>query len=202
MKLYYATGACSLASHIILIEAGVDADLVKVSTKTHLTQDGRDFYAVNPKGYVPALELDGGEILTEGPAIMQFIADTHPDAGLAPAPGTLERARLQEQLTFIGTEIHKSFSPLFSPAMPDDVKATFRDRIASRLDLVERGLSDGREYLLGDRFSVADAYLFVVANWGPGVGVDLARWPSLAAHHARVAARPAAQAAMKAEGLA
>ena len=201
MKLYYAPGACSLASHIIMREAGIDPVLVKVSTKTHELEDGGDFYTVNPKGYVPALELDNGEILTEGPAIMQFIADVHPEAKLTPPPATLERARLQEQLTFIGTEIHKSFSPLFSPTMPDEAKAAFIAKIAERLDLVEKHLSDGRGYLLGDHFSIADAYLFVVVNWAPAVGIDLARWPSVAALHARVVARPAAQAAMRAEGL-
>jgi len=201
MKLYFAPGACSLASHIVLREAGIEPSLVKVSTKTHQTEDGGDFYAINPKGYVPTLELNGGEILTEGPAIMQYVADLHPTTGLAPAPGTLERARLQEQLAFIGTEIHKSFSPLFTPGMPEEAKATFRDKIAGRFDLVENGLADGRPYLLGDRFSVADAYLFAVSNWAPGVGIELSRWPKLAALQARVAARPAAQAAMAAEGL-
>ena len=201
MKLYYAPGACSLASHIIMREAGIDPVLVKVSTKTHELEDGGDFYTVNPKGYVPALELANGVILTEGPAIMQYIADAHPEAKLAPPPATLERARLHEQLTFIGTEIHKSFSPLFSPTMPDEAKAAFIAKIADRLDLVEKHLSSGRDYLLGDRFSIADAYLFVVVNWAPALGIELARWPSVAALHARVAARPAAQAAMKAEGL-
>lgn len=201
MKLYFSPGACSLASHIVMREAGIDPTLVKVSTKTHQTEDGGDFYAINPKGYVPALELNDGAILTEGPAIMQYIADAHPQAHLAPPAGTLERARLQEQLAFIGTEIHKAFSPLFSPSIPDDVKASFVDKIGDRFDLVEKGLGDGRAYLLGDGFSIADAYLFAVSNWAPGVGIDLARWPKLAALQARVAARPTAQAAMKAEGL-
>jgi glutathione S-transferase len=201
-QLYYSPGACSLAPHIVLREAGAAFDLVKVSTKTHELEAGGDFYAINPKGYVPALGLPGGEVLTEGPAISQYIADLHPAANLAPPAGTLERARVQEWLTFIGTELHKSFAPMFTPGATDEQKARAKDQIVSRMGFVEKALSDGRSYLVGDSFTVADAYLFVIANWARFIGMDFAPWPSLAAFQGRVAARPAVQAALKAEGLA
>jgi glutathione S-transferase len=200
-KLYYSPGACSLAPHIVLREAGAGFDLVKVSTKTHELEGGGDYYAINPKGYVPALGLPNGEVLTEGPAITQYLADLHPAAKLAPAAGTLERARLQEWLTYIGTELHKSFGPMFTPGASDEQKAQAREKVVSRFGFVEQALSDGRAYLQGDAFSIADAYLFVIGNWARFVGIDLGQWPNLAAFQGRVAARPAVQAAMKAEGL-
>ena len=202
MKLYYAPGACSLASHITLREVGADFDLEKVDVRQKKTERGADFRAINPKGYVPALGLRNGEVLTEGAAILQFIADQHPKAGLAPAAGTLERARLQEQLNFIASELHKAFSPLFNPALTEAEKAAAKERVGQKLDLVETFLSDGRSHLLGDSFSVADAYLFTVVNWAGHTGIDLERWPHIAAFQQRIAAREAVQEAMKAEGLA
>lgn len=200
MKLYYAPAACSLSPHIVLREAGLPVDLVKVSTKTHQTADGGDFYAINPKGYVPVLEWDDGERLTEGPAIVQWIADQAPDKGLAPPAGTRERARLQEWLNYITSEVHKGFSPLFNPTATEDMKAAAKAAVERRLAWVDSQLV-GRDYLLGSAFSVADAYLFTVANWGQYVGIDVAQWPTLAAYLQRVAARPAVQAALRAEGL-
>ena len=202
MKLYYSPGACSLASHITLREVGAAFDLEKVDVKQKKTERDADFWAINPKGYVPALALDGGEVLTEGAAILQFIADQHPKAGLAPAAGTLARARLQEQLNFVASELHKAFSPLFNPAITDAEKATAKARVGQKLDLVESLLSDGRSYLVGDSFSVADAYLFTVVNWTGHTGIDLERWPHVAAFQQRIAARETVQAALKAEGLA
>ena len=201
MKLYYAPGACSLSPHISLREAGVSFDLEKVDTSTRRTERGADYLSINPKGYVPALQLDGGEVLTEGAAVVQFIADSHPDAGLAPAGGTLERARLQEHLNFIASEMHKAFTPLFDPSAPEAAKQAAPAAVARRLDHVERLLADGRAHLLGERFSVADAYLFTVASWTGPTGIGLDRWPRLASFVARVAARPSVQAAMRAEGL-
>ena len=198
--LYGSPGSCSLASHIVLREAGVDFNLVKVNLKAHETENGRDFYAINPKGYVPALELETGDVLTEGPAITQYIADTHPYANLAPTPGTVERAKVQEDLTFIGTEVHKSFAPLFNPANSDEVKQAAKDKIASRFDLLEQRLSGGKDYL-HSAFSIADAYLYVMTRWATGMGLDLARWPHLVAYKDRVAARPHVQEALAAEGL-
>lgn len=202
MKLYYSPGACSLASHITLREAGAAFDLEKVDLKHKKTERDADFTAINPKGYVPTLTLDGGEVLTEGTAILQYIADQHPAAGLAPAAGTLARARLQEQLNYVATEIHKAFSPLFNPATGEAEKTAAKARIAQRLDLVERLLADGRRYLSGDSFSVADAYLFTIVNWTGATGIALDPWPQLAAFQQRVAGREAVQAALKAEGLA
>lgn len=202
MKLYYMPGACSLASHITLREVGAAFDLEKVDAKQKKTERGADYTAINPKGYVPALALDNGELLTEGVAIMQYIADQNPKAGLAPAAGTLARARLQEQLNFVAAELHKAFSPLFNPSLPESDKAAARERVGQKLDLVEQLLSDGRSYLVGDNFSVADAYLFTVTNWTGPTGIGLDRWPHLAAFQQRIAARETVQAALKAEGLA
>jgi glutathione S-transferase len=201
MKLYYSPGACSLASHICLREAGAPVDLVKVDLGSKKTETGGDFRAVNALGYVPVLELDDGTRLTEGPAIMQWIADQFPQAGLAPAAGSLARTRLQSWLNFISTEVHKGFSPLFNPDTPDAYKEMCRNRLATRLDYVNEELGK-RSYLTGERFSVADAYLFVCSGWGQHVGVDIHRWPNLVAFRARVAGRAAVQAALKAEGLA
>lgn len=200
MKLYYSPGACSLAPHIVLREAGIAAELVKVDMATKHTDDGRDFRLVSPNGYVPALEIEPGFVLTEGPAIMQLIADKAPGAQLAPANGTPARYQLQEWLNFITAEIHKGFSPLFKPAMPEQAKALFVEQLGQRFDVVERRLAQD-DYLMGERFTVADAYLFVTTNWAGYLGVKLDRWPALNAFRARVAARPAVQAAMAAEGL-
>jgi glutathione S-transferase len=200
MKLYYSPGACSLSPHIALREAGLAFEPVLASTKTHQLPDGSDFYDINPLGYVPVLELDDGTRLREGPAIVQYIADLVPTKNLAPANGTLARYRLQEWLTFIGTEIHKTFSPLFNPAMPNEARQILREKLASRYEWVDEQL-EGKEYLLGDHFSVADAYLFAVTRWAKPPNVDISGRKNLVAHHARIAARPAVHEALKVEGL-
>ena len=200
MKLYYSPGACSLSPHIALREAGLAFEAVLASTKTHKLNDGTDYYGINPLGYVPLLELDDGTRLAEGPAIVQYIADQAPQKNLAPANGTLARYRLQSLLTFIGTELHKTYSPLFNPATPEEYKTIARDKLVSRYKWVDAQL-EGKQYLTGDHFTVADGYLFTVTNWAPKVGVDLAPYKNVAAFVARVAARPAVQEALKAEGL-
>lgn len=200
MKLYYAPGACSLAPHIVLREAGIAVELVKVDTATKRSADGRDFLAISPNGYVPALEIEPGFVLTEGPAIMQLIADKAPGAGLAPANGSVERYQLQSWLNFITAEIHKGFSPLFKPAMPEEAKTLFVEQLGQRFDVIERHLAQ-HDHLVGERFTVADAYLFVTTNWAGYLGIGLERWPAINAFRARVASRPAVQAAMAAEGL-
>jgi glutathione S-transferase len=200
MKLYYSPGACSLSPHIALREAGLNFDLALASTKTKKLADGSDFYQINPKGQVPVLELDNGERLTEGPAIVQYIADQAPTSKLAPPAGSLQRYRLMEWLNFITSELHKSYSPLFNPAMPEEGKAVYRARISERLQWVDSQL-EGKSYLLGDEFSVADAYLFTVTNWSKVVGVDMGALKNLNAFRDRVSARPAVKAAMEAEGL-
>ncbi|MCV2370735.1 glutathione transferase GstA [Roseateles oligotrophus] len=200
MKLYYSPGACSLSPHIALLEAGLKFDLVLASTKTKKLADGSDFMLINPKGSVPVLELDNGERLTEGPAIVQYIADQAPAKQLAPANGSMARYRLQEWLNFITSELHKGFSPLFNPATTEEYKPQVRAKLAERFAWVNEQL-EGKQYLMGEQFSVADAYLFVVSNWGQYVGVDVAGYPNLVAFRARVAARPAVIAAMTAEGL-
>lgn len=200
MKLYYSPAACSLSPHIVLREAGLAFEPVLASTKTHQLADGTDYYTINPLGYVPVLELDDGTRLREGPAIVQYIADQVPTKNLAPANGTLPRYRLQEWLTFIGTEIHKSFSPLFSSAMPDDGKKIFRDKLAQRYQWVN-GQLEGKDYLMGEHFSVADAYFFTVTRWAKPMNIDLSALPQVLAHHERVGARPAVQEALRFEGL-
>ena len=200
MKLYYSPGACSLSPHIVLHEAGLAYTPVLASTKSHKLQDGTDFYTINPLGYVPVLELDDGTRLREGPAIVQYLADQAPHKNLAPANGTLARYRLQEWLTFIGTELHKSFGPLFTPGTPEDYKPQVRERLLDRLQWVDGELAH-KPYLMGEQFTVADAYLFTVSNWCGHVGVDISGLKHLAAYRERIAARPAVQAAMKAEGL-
>ena len=200
MKLYYSPGACSLAPHIVAREAGIELALERVDTKTHKTEGGGDFYAVNPKGYVPALELDDGTILTEGPVVSQFLADKKPN-GLAPANGTLERYRLQELLGYINSEIHKSYSPLFNPNSSDELREDRKAYLTKRYKLIEERLSDGRPFVFGDTFTVADAYLFTVTNWSGHVKLDLSDYPNLLAFQKRVGSRPAVQAAMQAEGL-
>jgi glutathione S-transferase len=201
MKLYFAPEACSLSPHIVLEELGLPFTLVKVDTKTKKTAGGRDFLAVNPKGYVPVLELDNGERLTEGPAIVQYLADLKPGAKLAPANGTFERTRLQEWLNFISTEIHKSYSPMFNAALPEAAKAIFKDKLIQRYTFVAATL-DKQDYLLGSRFTVADAYLFVVTRWAKHFDIDVDRWPALASFMERVAARASAITALQTELLA
>jgi glutathione S-transferase len=200
MKLYYSPGACSLSPHIVLRESGLKFDTVLASTKSHKLQDGTDYYTINPKGYVPLLELDDGQRLSEGPAIVQYIADQVPASGLAPAAGTMARYRLMEWLNFISTELHKSFSPLFTPGMPEEAKALYRERLLGRFKYLDQQL-EGKSYLMGDGFTVADAYLFTVSSWCKHVGVDISGLANLGAYIGRVAARPAVQAAMRAEGL-
>ena len=200
MKLYYSPGACSLSPHIVLREAGLPFTAVKVSTKTKEFDGGGDFRTINEKGYVPALGLDDGSVLTEGPAIVQYLADRAPEAKLAPPNGSFERYRLQEWLNFITSELHKQFSPIFDPSTSDEVKAKQREKISGRLDYVNKQLS-GRNFLLGDLFTVADAYLFTVANWGQWTGIEISKWPALKSYMDRVAARPNVQEALKAEGL-
>ncbi len=201
MKLYYSPGACSLSPHIVLRELGYDFELERVDHATKTTEGGRDFLSVNAKGYVPALQLRDGEVLTEGAAIVQYLADAKSDTTLVPAPGTIERARLQEQLNFIASELHKAFSPLFGGSTQDAEKQAAVDRVALKLDQVEAALADGRPYLLGNSFTVADAYLFVVSGWTKPTGIGLDRWPNLRAHSERVGKRPNVQAALRAEGL-
>ena len=199
MKLYYSPGACSLSPHIVSREAGITVDLKKVNTKDKKIEYGGDFWKVNPKGYVPALELDNGQVLTEGPAIVQYLADQKPEMGLAPKNGTLERYKLQEWLNFITSEIHKGFSPLFRPTTPDEYKKIAKENLAGRFNWLDKELG-GREYLTG-KFSVADAYLFTVLNWTKPTQIDTSKWPNLVAYMGRIAARPKVKEALKAEGL-
>ena len=201
MKLYYSPGACSLATHIILRETGATFTLEKTDTKTKTTASGANFLDINPKGYVPVLELEDGYPLTEGVVIQQYLADRAPQAKLAPARGTQERLQLEELLGFLTTEIHKAFSSLFAANTPGDFKPVAREKIGQRFDLLERRLSDGRTYLTGESFTIADAYAFALINWTNFVGIDLAKWPSIGRFMQRVAARPAVQAALEAEGL-
>lgn len=200
MKLYYSPGACSLSPHIALHEAGLAFTPVLASTKSHKLQDGTDYYSINPLGYVPMLELDDGTRLREGPAIVQYIADLVPLKMLAPTNGSLQRYRLQEWLTFIGMELHRGFTPLFNPATPEESKAMAREKLLQRLQWVDSQLA-GKQYLMGEHFTVADGYLFTVTNWAKPTNVDISGLANLAAYRERVAARPAVQEAMKAEGL-
>jgi glutathione S-transferase len=196
MKYYFSPGACSLHPQIALQETGVPAELVRVDLRAHKTQDGSDYYAVNPKGYVPALQLDDGTILTEGAIIAQYIADQRPEAKMIPPPGTIERYRVQEWQNFIATEIHKAFGPLFGGS--DEAKEQARARVSKRLDLVARAL-EAHPFLVGDTFSVADAYLFNMLTWTTFTGIDLAKWPALQAFFSRVQQRPSVQAALAAQ---
>ena len=200
MKLYYSPGACSLSPHIVAREAGIKVDLQKVNTKDKSMEGGGDFWQVNAKGYVPTLELDNGERLTEGPAIVQYLADQKPDSGLAPKAGTMDRYRVQEWLNFLTSEIHKQFSPLFRPNTPEDYKTIAKENIGKRFDWLDKQLA-GKDYLTGKTFTVADAYLFVLSNWTKPTQIDLAKWPNLAAFNKRVAARPKVKEAMQFEGL-
>jgi glutathione S-transferase len=200
MKLYFSPGACSLSPHIALREAGLTFDTMKVDLATKQVADGTDFKAINPKGYVPVLQLDDGSVLTEGPAIVQYIADQAPVSKLAPAAGTLERYRLMEWLNYITSEMHKSFSPLFNPQASDELKTLVRDALAQRFDYLSTQLQ-GKPYLMGETFTVADGYLFTVLGWTVPTQIDLSKWPVLTAYVDRIAARPAVRAAMQAEGL-
>jgi len=200
MKLYYSPGLCSLSPHIVLHELGLPAQPVLASTKSHKLVDGTDYYTINPKGYVPLLELDDGQRLSEGPVILQYLADLKPGSGVMAAPGTMERYRQLEWLNFITSEVHKSYSVLFNPAVPEEAKAVYRQRLRGRYEYIDQQL-EGRSYLMGDAFSAPDAYLFTVTNWAKLVNVDLGSLTHLQAFMARMAARPAVQAAMKAEGL-
>lgn len=201
MKLYFSPGACSLAPHIVAHELGIAVETEKVDGKAKKTASGADFWAINPKGYVPALALDDGQVLTEGPVISQYLADQKPGSGLAPANGTLERYRLQELLGYINSEIHKTYSPLFSDATAEETRNERKEYLKKRYALIEGLLGAGKPYLTGDTFTIADAYLFTVTNWARIVKLDLSGFPQLLAFQERVAARPAVQAAMKAEGL-
>ncbi len=202
MRLYFKPGACSLSSRIVLNELGAAFEAERVDTETGLTETGADYRRVNPKGYVPALELDDGTVLTENPAILQFLADTHSAAALAPPFGTVARARLQEWLNFTSSELHKAFSPYFrGHPLEAAERVQVEERLARRVGDVARGLADGRAFILGEDFTVADAYLFVVLNWSAFIGLDLARWPHVAAYVSRVAARPSVRDALRQEGL-
>ena len=200
MKLYYAPGACSLSPHIVATEAGIPVEMVKVDLGKHKTESGEDFNAINPKGYVPTLRLDDGSVLTEGPAIVQYLADKNPSSGLAPANGTVERYKLQEWLNFIGTELHKNFGPLFNPATPDAVKEMSKANIAKRLGYLNEQLGN-KQFLMGDKFTVADAYAFTIVNWTNFVKIDLKAYPNVAAYMRRVGSRPKVVETLKAEGL-
>lgn len=200
MKLYYLTGACSQASNIALRDAGLAFELVKVDRHTRKTADGLDFNDVNPKGYVPALRLDSGEVLTENVAVLQYIADRNPGAKLAPVPGTLERYRLMEWLSYINSELHKGYGPLFKHDVPQAMKDYVRPHLLARIDYLERALG-ARTFLMGEQYTIADPYLFVVLSWSPHVNIDLERWPQLKRYVERIRERPNVQAALKAEGL-
>jgi glutathione S-transferase len=200
MKLYYSPGACSLSPHIALLEAGLPYDLVKVDLKAKKLENGDDYLAVNPKGQVPALGLDNGDVMTEGPIIVQMIADHATAKNLAPAKDSPERYRLQETLNFLTTELHKNFSPLFNPAIPDEVKTFFRDRLTSKMKYLDGQLA-GRDFLMGNQFTVADGYLFTLLRWADAHKLDLSAMTNLMAYKARIAARPMVQEAMTKEGL-
>lgn len=198
MKLYYAPDTCSLSPHIVLRELELEFELVKVNNRSKITADGRDFRTINPKGYVAALELDDGQILTEGPVIVQYLADLKPEHGLAPCPNSWARVRLQEWLNFITSEIHAGSAPLFNPALPEDIKAIFRDKLFRQFDLLQTTLNE-KTYLTGSSFSVADAYLFTVLGWCKFFSIQLERWPAISSYMEIINARPAVQAALLAE---
>lgn len=201
MKLYFSPGACSLSPHIALRETGLHFELEKVDTKARQTKSGADYLSINPKGAVPALQLDDGQVLTEGAAIVQYIADRKPEAQLAPAAGTMERYRLQEALNYVATEIHKGFSPLWNPKLPDDLRAATKEAMGKKFDYLTRQLS-GRQFLLGEKFTVADTYLFTVLQWTKKLGFELQQWPVLQTYVERIAARPAVKAALEFEAAA
>ena len=200
MKLYFAPGACSLSPHIVLRETGLNFELEQVNNQEKKTKSGQDFWAVNPKGQVPVLELDNGEKLTEGPIVVQYLADQKPAAGLLPPAGSMERYRVQEWLNFITSELHKSFGPIFRPTTPEEFKNISKENLGKRFDYLDKHFA-GRQYLMGDKFTVADAYLFTVLRWTARIQMDLGKWPNLKAYVDRIAARPKVQEALKAEGL-
>lgn len=201
MKFYYSPGVCSLASHIVLREAGLPFTPIRVDLRTHTFNNGADdYYALNPRGYVPLLELADGQLLSEGPLIMQYVADQVPEKELVPAQGSMERYRLIERLAFISSELHKNFGPLFDARIPQDVKAIYHERVLGRFGWLELQL-DGQDYMMGGKFSVADAYLFVVCNWGKIVGVDLTAFKSLQSLLGRIVTRTSVQEALAVEGL-
>ncbi len=200
MKLYYSPGACSLSPHIVARELGIPIELEKADTKTKKLGNGGDYWAINPKGYVPALQLDDGSLLTEGPTIVQYLADRKPEAKLAPANGTMERYRLQEMLGYINSEIHKAYSPLFNDKTPEEVRTERKEYLKRRYKLIDEKLAKG-PYLFGEQFTVADAYLFTVTNWSKFINLDLSEYQNLMAFQKQVAGRPGVQAALKAEGL-
>ncbi|PHS73431.1 MAG: glutathione transferase GstA [Cycloclasticus sp.] len=201
MKLYYSPGSCSLSPHIAICETGLNVELVKVDLASHTLENGDNYLDINPCGYVPALELDNGDFLFEGPAIIQYFAGLAPEKNLAPAADTFERAKLQQWLNFLSTELHKGVAPLFNPAMPDEAKAILVEGYSNRLGQLVDALGD-KDYLLGDQYSVADIYLFVILSWHPYFEFDASPWPSLLAFQERIGARPAVQEALKHEGLA
>jgi len=201
MKLYYWPGACSLSPHIVSREAGIHIDLAQLDRSAERkAPDGTTLASINPKNQVPALKLDDGHVITEGPVIARYLADKAPASGLLPPPGTMERYRVEEWQNFVASELHKTFGPMFRPTTPEEYKAASRDYLAHRFNWIDQELA-GKQYLTGDKFTVADAYLFTVLRWSPRVGVDLAKWPNITAFMARVAARPKVQEALKAEGL-
>ncbi len=201
MKLYYAPGLCSLAPHIAIREAGLadKVELVRVDTATHRLPDGSDYHAINPNGYVPVLQLEDGELLTEGPAIQQYLADLAPASRLVPPAGSLARTRLHEWLGYINSELHKAMATLFDTSLPESVSQPIRERVGKRLTVAAQRL-EGNTWALGDDFSVADAYLYVVLSWGRFIDIDIGRWPVLQRHHARVGERPAVREALRVEG--
>ena len=199
MKLYFSPGSCSLSPHIVLRETGSDFELEQVNNQEKKTKSGKDYWTVNPKGQVPCLELDNGDKLTEGPVIVQYIADQN-GSGLAGKPGTMERYHVQEWLNFTTSELHKTFGPIFRATTPDAFKEISRANLGKRFDWIDKELA-GKQYLMGDKFSVADAYMFTVMRWTQRINVDLAKWPNIKAYMDRVAARPKVQEALKAEGL-
>jgi len=200
MKLYYSPGACSLSPHIVLAESGLPFDVEKVDFSAMKTERGADFAMINPKGYVPVIALDNGQMLTEGSAIVQYIADQVPQKKLAPPAGTLERYRLMEWVNFIATELHKGLSPLFNPALPDDLRAKTMERLSKRIGIAAAQLSKTR-FLMGDTFTVADAYLFTILRWAPRVKLDLSQWPILKTYQDRIETRPAVYDTLIGEGL-
>ncbi len=202
MKLYYTPGSCSLSPHIVLREAGMPVELERVDLATKKTERGTDFTAVNPKGQVPALQLDNGEILTEGAVIVQYIADRKPASDLVPPAGSMERYRVQEWLNYVASEVHKTFAPMFNPKTPETFREMVKEKLANQFGYLDRHLAKN-QYLTGSKFTAADAYAFTVVNWSrlPMVAIDLARWTNLSAYMAKIAARPKVEEAMKAEGL-
>ncbi|MGZ8215015.1 MAG: glutathione transferase GstA [Methylosarcina sp.] len=200
MKLYYSPGTCALSPHIVAHELSLPIKLVKVDLKSKLTENGEDYRKINPNGYVPAVIFEDGKQLTEGPAIVQYLADLRPEHHLAPPQGSFERYRLQQWLNFITSEIHKGFSPLFNPTLPEDAKRVLKSQLISRLDAVADHLAT-QPYLMGEQFTVADAYLFVTLRWGPSMGIELTRWPVLASYVDKISGRPAVRKAMQEEGL-